>query len=312
MRIAQTLSGAEVLRKFSTERKAVAWLERVRWGKSPVCAHCGTVSASRRTPSKKFTYWCGACRKHFTARTGTVMHGTNLPVRIWLAALYCFVTARKGTSSVQLSKELGVTQKTSWFILHRLRKACGPADDFVLKKLAEIDETYLGGKERNKHASKKLHAGRGAVGKQAVLGMRERDSHTVAMPIPDTKKETLQGAIAERVQGGAVLCTDEHGGYECVEELGYSHESVNHSAKQFVGGMAATNSIESVWALVKRDFYGTYHKWSRKHCSGYVNEFTYRMNAGNCEIDTIDRMAWLCRAMANKKITFEQLTAEDG
>lgn len=305
-RIAETLSIAEVLKMFSTETKAVKWLEKARWGNAPVCAHCGSVEKISRAKSKRHTYWCGNCRKQFTVKTGSVMHASNIKVNAWAVAMYYVLTARKGISAMQLSKELDVTYKTAWFMLHRIREACGNGD-FRLSKVVEVDETYLGGKEENKHESSKARKGRGAVGKQAVIGMRERGGKVKAKPVADTKKPTVQGFIREGVEEGSTVYTDDHRSYAGLR--GYEHKAVRHSAKEYVNGMAHTNGIESVWAVLKRGFTGTYHNWSVKHCGRYVNEFTFRLNEGNCEIDTIDRLDALGKGMGNKRIPYKVLVS---
>ena len=292
------------MEEYSTDESALRYFGRMRWGDKPACVKCGC--SGRLTAQKKFPgrWWCGDCRSYFTALTGTPLEYGKIRMRKWLVAAYLLLTARKGISAMQLSKEVKVSYPTAWYMLHRLRLVCGnKLEAMPLRGEIEIDETYLGGKERNKHESKKMKAGRGAVGKQAVLGMRERLTGRVrALPIPDTTSETMRGAVGDAIGEGSMLYTDEHGGYEGLEKRGYRRKSVNYSAKQFVDGMASTNGIESVWAVLKRGFYGTYHHWSVKHCRAYVGEFCFRLNKE-------DRLDSLFRAMAETTITYEDLTA---
>ena len=173
----------------------------------------------------------------------------------------------------------------------------------------ELDATYIGGAEKNKRSHKKLKAGRGTVGKQAVLGLRERGGKVKAMIVQAEDKETIRKAIHEHVEIGSKLYTDDHRGYKGIGGALYGHETVKHSAREYVNGMAHTNGVESVWSTIKRGFNGTYHNWSRKHCQQYINEFTFRLNEGNVTRDTQDRLDDLFRGMTGKTITYKTLTA---
>jgi transposase-like protein len=222
--------------------------------------------------------------------------------------MYLVVTARKGISSMQLAKEIGITQKSAWFMLQRLREACAGKME-KLSGMIEIDETFIGGKEANKHESKKLKMGRGAVGKAAVMGLRERGGRTVAMPVANTDKETLQGEIYGNVELGSKLFTDEHGAYVGLNGIFFQHETVNHMGGEYRRGDASTNGIESVWALLKRGIYGVYHQISVKHLGRYVNEVAFRLNAGDVKRHTLDRLDSFIASVEGKRLTYARLTA---
>jgi transposase-like protein len=235
-----------------------------------------------------------------------VFERSHVPLHKWVYAMYLLVTARKGISSMQLAKEIGVTQKTAWFMLGRLREACG-SDFGKLTGIAEIDETYIDGKEGNKHEGKKLHAGRGGVGKTVVLGMRERGGRIVARPVDGTDGETLRTEIRESVEPGATIHTDERRGYA---GLGgdYQHETIVHSAGEYArDDGVTTNGIESVWAVLKRGLHGVYHHASDKHLYRYVDEFTFRLNEGNVKRHTLQRLDSFVAGVAGKRLTYKDL-----
>lgn len=304
---ADTISIVELLRRFPNDQACIDWLEQVRWKGEPVCPHCGTVEGIYKSNSKPNHYRHKGC-KYFTVTTKSVMHATKTPLQNWIVAIYSVVTARKGVSALQMSKELGVQYRTAWYMLHRIREACA-GGDFKLDRIVEVDETYLGGKDRNRHESKKLKSGRGPVGKQAVIGARERGGNVKAQAISKTDAETLKGFVHGHVEPGSTVYTDDHRGYLGLHGVLYQHASVKHSAKEYVNGMIHTNGIESVWAIIKRGYTGTYHHFSMKHCQRYVDEFTFRLNQGNCERDTIDRMEAVAGAMGGKRIPYRDLVA---
>ncbi|MBC6410255.1 MAG: IS1595 family transposase [Ekhidna sp.] len=196
-------------------------------------------------------------------------------------------------------------QSTAWYMMHRLRLACAKASP-LLKGVVQIAESYIGGKEANKHANKKTPGSEGGATKDIVMGLRDKEGKVKAETIPNIQHLTLKEKINKHVTKGAIICTDELKGYNNLSD-DYTHLRVNHSAKEFVNGMATTNGIERFWALLKRGYYGTYHPFSTKHLNRYINEFTFRQNAGNCSIDTQDRLNSLFGNMTGKSITYKEL-----
>ena len=302
---AKVLSLFDLMKMFPDEQSAIDYLAKILWKDGAVCPYC---KGKRVSPRKDNYYRCNDCKKDFTIRVGTIFHRSHIKLHLWLYAMYLIVTARKGISSVQLSKELGISQVSAWFLLQRIRAACGNQVNFLLSGIIESDETFIGGREGNKHAKKKLNQGRGPVGKAVVFGMRERRDGRVRMQVVDSRDAlTLQGIIKQNVLFGSVVCTDEHAAYNGLNGL-YKHKKVNHSAKQFVDAMAHTNGIESVWAVLKRGFYGVYHQFSLEHLPRYLDEFSFRLNEGNCRYDTVARLEALIRGVKGKRLTWKMLT----
>ena len=302
--IATTSSVPELFRLFPDEDTCYRWLEQVCWSGQPICPHCG-VENIRPTPSKPHTYWHKDCWKHFMVTTKTCMHATKRPLRDWIYVIY-FVTIRcKGVSAMQLSRELGCQYRTAWHMLHRIREACGRGD-FVLKDVVEVDETYIGGKRKDMSNSKrKALAGtsRGAVGKVAVAGMRERGDKAKATVVAHTDTTTLVGPVEENVIPRTTVYTDEASAYGPLKRR-YNHNSLKHSISEYVRGDVHTTSMESVWSLLNRSIHGTCYHVSPKHIGKYVNEATFRLNAANCEADTIDCMKYLASQIGNKRLPY--------
>jgi transposase-like protein len=297
-----TISTFQLFEMFPDQESARTYLEGRLWPNGPKCPVCGI--GERITARAGGFYRCNQCKEDFTVRTGTIFERSHVPLHKWIYAMYLLVTARKGISSMQLAKEIGITQKSAWFVLHRLREACGGDDLKKLSGIIEIDETYVGGIEKNKHESKKLKAGRGAVGKTAVLGMRERGGRTVAKVIKATDAETIQAVIAQNVQAGSTIHTDQAGAYK---GMPFEHDTVNHSQKEYVRDGVTTNSIESVFAVLKRGIIGVYHHTSPKHLDRYVDEFAFRLNEGNVKNHTLTRLDSFVSGTKGKRLTYKAL-----
>ena len=300
-----TISTYEVFKKYPDQETARLYLESRLWPDGPKCPACN--SGDKITKRKGGFYRCNYGCGDFTIRTGTIFERSHVPLHKWLYAMYLLVTARKGISSMQLAKEIGIRQGSAWFVLHRLREACGK-DMKMLSGIVEMDETYIGGLERNKHEKRKSHIGRGSVGKTAVLGMRERGGRTKAMPVSSVDQTSLFTAIHENIAPGTMIHTDEGTGYQGIDEV-YGHKSVNHGAKEYSRAGVSTNSIESVWAVMKRGLHGVYHHASEKHLARYVSEFTFRLNEGDVKRHTLDRLDSFIDAVVGKRITYKDLTA---
>ena len=296
------ISLVEFIQRYPDEQSAIDFLEEERWPNGATCPHC---ESPRTTHLPKYNrHQCNACRKQFTVRTGTVFYNSRVPLHKWLYAMFLIHISRKGVSSCQLAREIGVTQKSAWFMLHRIRESMDP-DGQVLSGEVEIDETYVGGLESNKHANRRLgHNWRDA--RQTVFGMRERDGPIILRPIPNSFKSTIANDLLLSIARGSTVYSDESSSYTYVR-LWFAHRTVNHQMGEYVRGRVTTNSIESVWAVLKRAHKGIYHQWSHKHGGRYYNEIAYRLTEGSSDIPIMCRMRRLSQRSFKAQLTYKEL-----
>ena len=303
------ISLIELFERFPNDATAEQWFEEQRWGETGTpsyCPMCGGTDRVGSVPSRKpLPYWCGECRRHFSVRTETVMHRSKIGLQKWAIAIYLWSTSLKGVSSMRLHRDLKITQKSAYFMAQRLREAWSDSPSGMLGPV-EVDETFVGGKEKNKHAHKKIRAGRGTVGKMIVVGAKDRETnHVSAAVVGNTDAKTLQGFVGDHAAEGATVYTDDHGGYQ---GMPFEHETVKHSVSEYVRDQAHTNGIESFWATLKRGYHGTFHHISPKHLHRYVNEFATRHNMRPKDTDAM--MAETVSRMVGKRLMYKELVAD--
>ena len=302
------LTSQQFYRMFPNDTAAEDWFIQQRWTNGVCCPRCGSLNVQEGTTHKKMRFRCRkskaqGCGKFFSTKTGTFMEQSNLGYQDWLFALYLFTTNLKSVASMKLHRELDISQKSAWFLAHRLRKACGSGDGNLFAGPVEVDESHFGGKARNMSVSKrKMLTGRGPADKTAVVGIRDRATNKVkAKVVPDTTRGTLGGFVTRNVIPGTRIYTDEAKAYTHLP----NHKAVKHSVSEYVRDDVHTNGIESFWAMLKRAHKGTFHRLSAKHLHRYVDEFVSRHNFRS--LDTLDQMALLAKRMEGKQLRYKDL-----
>jgi len=293
----------DFLQMYGNEQKCVELLEKIRWNGKPICFHCGNSEGIYRLQGGKLLK-CSKCRKRFSVRQGTIFEESRLPLSKWYYAIYIFSNHKKGISSVQLAKDLKVTQKTAWFMLGRVRYAMkSKSFNKPLEGVIEADESYFGSKPRK--GDGKIHKkGRGTE-KQPVFGMIQRGGNVIAMPVEKVNATTLKGEIRKHVKKGSYILTDEWQAYQGLNRnREYGHLTVNHGAGEYEHNGVHVNNMENFWSQMKRGIFGIYHHASKKHMARYAHEFAYRHNTRG-ESDTQRFNTTL--ENINGRLTYEEL-----
>ena len=293
---------------FPDEKSATHWFESVIWQNGRHCGKCGSTNTRPVKSEKPMPYWCTDCRSYFSVRTGTAIARSNIPLQKWAIAVYLCLTSLKSVSSMKLHRDIGVSQPTAWFMLHRIRESWMHDSNDNFNGPIEADETYVGGKEANKHESKKLKSGRGAVGKTAVVGVKDRNTNKVrAKTVQNTDAKTLQGFIAGHANPDGMVFTDDATAYS---SMPFKHGTVKHSVGEYVKQQIHINGMESFWAMLKRAHKGTFHKISKKHLDRYVHEFAGKHNIRKS--DTLFQMRDTIAGLIGRNLLRRDLIADNG
>lgn len=275
----------QLLDYFKDEVTCIEYYENIRWNGSPVCPHCGSERVYRTNRGYKCAN--NECYKKFTVTVGTIFHGSKISLRIWFAAIYLATTHKKGISSVQLGLDLGITQKTAWFVLHRIREMLKDKAPQMLgeNNMVEVDEAYIGGNNKNRHYPKKrskedntlTNEDKPYKAKKMVIGLIERNGKVVLKHVPSADLNNVGRLISKHVPKGSTIYSDEAPVYNHLKKY-YTHDNVKHSLNIYVEGNVHTNTIENFWSVLKRGLYGVYHQVSDKHLERYLDEFSARFN----------------------------------
>jgi transposase-like protein len=298
----------EAVAFFSDEDRAVAYLAQMRWGNTVACPRCGSVDV-KPIPTRR-TWECMDCKakRQFSVRVGTVLEDSKIPVGKWMMALWMIVNAKNGISSHELARALGVTQKTAWFLGHRIRLAL-QTGTFETKMAGpcEVDETYIGGRARNMHAGRRKAKGRGSVGKAVVMGLLERHGEVRLTVVPNTKRGTLQPEVRKHIEEGAEVYTDALASYTGLEAE-YVHQVIDH-AECYAKGHVHTNGLENFWSLLKRCIHGTYVAVEPFHLFRYLDEQSFRFNMR--KLTDGERFLLGLNRIRGKHLTYNHLIGDD-
>lgn len=285
-----------LIQYFSNEEIAREFLEAHRWQGCPECPHCGSNRWWKIKNSDR--YKCGSCKKKYSVTVGTFMENSNIPLSTWFMAIYVIAAHKSGISSVQLAKDVGITQKSAWFLLHRIREMFKESHP-LLTGMVEGDELYAGGRDRHKKDNEgKLKKGRGAVNKTPIFGLIQRQGKLIYRVIPNTESDTLKPIIRELVDKDAVINTDGHKSYIGLDKEFAAHEVVKHSEGEYVRGIFHTNTIEGAFGQLRRGMYGIYIRMSVKHLQRYCYEFSYRYNTR--DLKDYDRFEVLLQSLKGR------------
>lgn len=299
----------EIIRTFSNEDFCRRFLAMQRWHGKPVCPNCKSSKKIYNIEENK-RYKCSECKYKFSVTVGTFFENTKVKLGDWFVAIYICNSHSKGISSLQLAIDLNITQKTAWFMLHRIREGLREKAPHMLSNVVEADETYLGGKESNKHANKRTKGtqGRNTKTKQPVFGVMERGGKIIVQPVEDVRGKTLKTIINENVKPNTTIVTDEWKSYNGLH-VNFKHLKVEHGKGEYVNGIAHTNNMENFWSLLKRGINGIQHSISQKHAHRYCNEYGYRHN--NRNVLAVTRFINSLSNLENSRLTYKDLISND-
>lgn len=299
---------------YSDEEAARKHLEAIRWPNGPVCPHCGVTDQNRPLGGESMGagwYYCEACKDKFTVRVGSIYERSHIPLHKWLLAFRLMASSKKGVSAHQLHRTLGITYKSAWFLAHRIREAMAPHAGSVEPmggrgRTVEMDETYVGGKETNKHRSKRTPKLQGGSGKEIVISLVERGGKVRSHHVPAVNARNIGKILRAQLKEGSTLYTDQLKVYRSVRPIRHRPaETVNHSIGEYVRGDVHTNTIESYFSILKRGVVGTYHHVSEKHLKRYLAEFDFRYNERMAlGVDDAERTTRAVKGAEGKRLTY--------